>query len=296
MKNRFKLLLILTFLYSCQKTELVNNSRLIAFGVPQRVTITGYDDHAMEPFLSRDGNTLFFNNSNHPSENTNLHYAIRVNDVTFEYQGAIGGINTEYLEGVATLDSEGKMFFVSTRNYFETLASVYTGQYSNGQIANVEIVQGISKNTAGWLNFDVEISSDGNSLFFVDGRFDENGGPYEANIFVASRKSSIEFERLADQKIMQNINTSALEYAACISSDLLELYFTRVDAPISAESSPKIYVATRESINESFNNPYRIESITGFVEAATLSPNDSLLYYHKLEGDKFVLYLSRKEK
>jgi hypothetical protein len=77
---------------------------------------------------------------------------------------------------------------------------------------------------------------------------------------------------------------------------LLELYFTRVDAPISAESSPKIYVATRESINESFNNPYRIESITGFVEAATLSPNDSLLYYHKLEGDKFVLYLSRKEK
>lgn len=295
MKIFFKLLLILIVLFSCKKSEEVNDSRFIAFGIPQRVTIAGYDNHAMEPFLSRDGNTLFFNNSNHPSENTNLHYASRINDVTFEYRGEIGGVNTEYLEGVPTLDNEGIIYFVSTRSYSTTLASVYTGHYSDGQIVDIEIVQGISKNIAGWLNFDVEISSDGNCLFFVDGRFDENGGPYEADIFLALRRSDNQFERLLNQEIMQNINTTALEYAACISSDLLELYFTRVDTPISAESSPKIYVSTRESDDFPFNKPYPIEAINGFVEAPTLSPNDSIVYFHKNVNGRFEIYMSRKE-
>jgi len=31
------------------------------FGAPQRVTIRGYDGHAMEPFLTRDGRYLMFN-------------------------------------------------------------------------------------------------------------------------------------------------------------------------------------------------------------------------------------------
>ena len=30
------------------------------------------------------------------------------------------------------------------------------------------------------MNSDVEVSSDGNFLYFVDGRFDQHGGPYEA--------------------------------------------------------------------------------------------------------------------
>lgn len=295
MKKYFKLILIVAFLFSCEKNELDNNSRLISFEAPQRVTIIGYDDHAMEPFLSRDGNTLFFNNSNHPSENTNLHYATRINDITFEYRGEIGGVNTEYLEGVPTLDSEGIIYFVSTRSYPTTLASVYTGQYSEGQIVDIEIVQGISKNTAGWLNFDVEISSEGNSLYFVDGRFDENGGPYEADIFIAMKLGMNEFVRLTDQSIMKNINTSALEYAACISSDMLELYFTRVDAPITENSSPKLYVATRETDSQPFCKPYMIQEIDGFVEAATLAPNDSLIYFHKYVNGKFEIHMCRKD-
>src|ERR671926_14237 len=34
------------------------------FGTPQRVTIRGYDGEAMEPFITRDGRYLFFNNRN----------------------------------------------------------------------------------------------------------------------------------------------------------------------------------------------------------------------------------------
>ena len=36
------------------------------FANRQRVTILGYNDHAMEPFISRDRKYLFFNHSNDP--------------------------------------------------------------------------------------------------------------------------------------------------------------------------------------------------------------------------------------
>ncbi|NBC86302.1 MAG: hypothetical protein GVY25_08930 [Bacteroidetes bacterium] len=40
-----------------------------AFSAPARVQINGYDGDAMEPFLSRDGQFLLFNNRNDPSVN-----------------------------------------------------------------------------------------------------------------------------------------------------------------------------------------------------------------------------------
>lgn len=49
-----------------------------AFANPQPVALLGYDGDAMEPFLSRDGRYLLFNNRNDPSVNTNLHFAERV--------------------------------------------------------------------------------------------------------------------------------------------------------------------------------------------------------------------------
>lgn len=295
MKNCFKLPLILAFLFSCEKSELVQDSRFITFSAPQRVTITGYEDHTMEPFLSKDGNILFFNNSNHPSENTNIHYAIRVNDVTFEYQGELGGVNTEYLDGVPTMDSEGNFYFVSTRSYFDTYETIFSGSYADGAVTNVQLVQGVSKNQIGWLNFDVEVSSDGNFLILADGRFDENGGPHEANLVVARKTGNNQFERLIDQSMLKHINTSDLEYAACISSDMLELYFTRVQVPITESSIPRIWVATRESVSQPFNKPYMIEIIEGFVEAATISPNDSIVYFHKNVSGKFEIFMSKKE-
>lgn len=284
---------ILIFLFACSKNESGPESRLIKFETPQPVTINGYSADIMEPFLSADGETLFFNNSNHPSVNTNLHIAKRINDVTFEYQGELKGVNSESLDGVATMDNSNNFYFVSTRSYNQTLATIYTGQFENDSVSNITLVIGISKNQAGWVNFDVEVSKDGNFLYFVDGRFDENGGPYEADIAIAERTDA-GFQRISPD-LLKNINTSALEYAACLSSDMLELYFTRVDAPISETSMPKIYVSTRESVSRPFRKPYRIEMIDGFVEAATISPNNQIIYYHKLEGQKYVLYMVRKE-
>ena len=69
--------------------------------------IDGYNGDAMEPFLTRDGKFLFFNNLNESGVNTNLHWAERVDDLHFKYRGEIEGVNTAALEGVASMDRFG---------------------------------------------------------------------------------------------------------------------------------------------------------------------------------------------
>src|SRR5574341_173216 len=65
-----------------------------AFGAPQRVAILGYDGDAMEPFVTKDGRYLLFNNRNDPRTNPNLHFAARVDDLTFHYRGEMRRVNT----------------------------------------------------------------------------------------------------------------------------------------------------------------------------------------------------------
>lgn len=277
----------------CKKVDQIPVSHTILFGQPQRVTISGYEDDLMEPFISPDGNTLFFNNSNDPSVNTNLHFAHRIDDLNFIYQGELKGVNTTSLEGVASMDSEGNFCFVSTREYFTNYTSLFYGKFSVDSVSNIVPLRDLSKNTAGWLNFDAEVSRDGNSIYFTDGRFDENGGPYEADLALAIKKEGT-FQRLESSEAFKYINTTALEYAACISTDQLEIYFTRLETPISASSMPAIFVATRHSITQPFGKPYKIKEITGFVEAPALSPDEKKIYYHKKEKDRFVLYMVEK--
>jgi hypothetical protein len=250
------------------------------------VTIRGYNDTAMEPFISRDGKCLFFNNSNDPSVNTNLHYAERIDDLTFDYKGEIAGVNTPALEAVPSMDRNGLFYFVSTRSYPTTLSTIYRGRFSAGLVSGVEIVPGISQMIPGHVNFDVEVSANGDTLYFVDGVFIPGEYiPRKADLAIAVRDGS-GFRRLTESAdILKNVNTDALEYAACISKDQLELFFTRVEL-----GAPAIYRTTRRAIREAFGAPQRVAAVEGFVEAATLSPDELSLYYHKRVGDKFILY------
>ncbi len=285
---------LLGIVVSCHKPTTIVPS-LSPFGAPVRVNLIGYSGNSMEPFLSRDGGILFFNNLNSLPENTNLHWSTKVNDTTFQYQGELNGVNTVYLEGVPTMDAQGNFYFVSDRNYAQSLSSIYTSTFSNGNISNISLVKGISKDQVGWLNFDVEVDAPGNNLYFVDGRFDQNGGPYEANIALATKTVS-GFERASNSsEILKNVNTSDLEYAACISSDGLELYFTRVTAPLNSASIPELLGCIRKNTSDSFGIPSKIESITGFCEAPTISSDGKKLYYHKKENGIFVIFMIQKK-
>lgn len=258
------------------------------FDDPQRVTVRGYDGDEMEPFITRDGRYLLFNNSNDPSVNTNLHWAERIDDRTFAYKGEIQSVNTSALEGVASMDRHHTLYFVSTRSYEKSLSTIYRATFSNGHVSNVEIVPGISRMEPGMVNFDAEISADGNTLYFVDGRFAGGGVPETADIVIAEREGN-GFHRRADSgQIMQNVNSAVLEYAPCISADGLTLFFTRLRNGLGA--SPAIYMAQRSNATEPFGSPLKLVAIEGFVEAPTLSPDEKSLYYHRRESGKFVLY------
>jgi len=247
----------------------------------------------MEPCLSKDGNTLLFNNLNEPSENTNLHWATRINDSSFQYNGELSGVNTAHLEGVPALDNNGKLYFVSTRYYLDSLSTIFQSDYVNGTVSNIQLVKGISQLKAGWVNFDVDISADGNTMYFVDGEIPQSM-PTSADLVIA-KKTASGFERLSNSnELMKNINSKALEYAACISIDQRELFFTRLKLPITASSITEIYVSKRNNINEAFGIPSKIATITGFAEAATLSPDKKMLFYHRKEAGMFVLYMVRR--
>ena len=294
MQNLF-LFLVFLFLNSCKEKKTVGSENQVEFSQPVKVTVSGYSGNLMEPFISRDGSILLFNNLNAAPENTNLHWATRINDSSFEYKGEVAGVNTVDLEGVPTLDNAGNLYFVSTRNYSTTLSTLYQCKFSNGSATDVQLINGISKLQAGWVNFDIEVSADGNTLYFVDSRFDQNGIPATADLVIAE-KNSAGFKRMANSnEIMKNINTAALEYAAAISVDQLEFYFTRVPVPITASSNPEIFVATRKNASEQFGQPTKIQALTGFVEAVTIAPDQRTIYFHKKENDKFGLYMIRKK-
>jgi hypothetical protein len=280
--------LLLLVLTACQSAGSVASQKerdYTAFGNPERITIRGYRDHAMEPFITRDGRFLFFNNSNDPSVNTNLHYAERINDLSFEYKGEVAGVNTQALEGVPAMDKNGAFYFVSTRSYRESLSTIYQGRFSGGAVNGVKLVEGVSEKAPGRVNFDVEVSADGRALYFVDGVFSGKPVPDKADIVVAVRGDA-GFRRLSGSaELLKNVNTDALEYAACISPDELELFFTRV-----GKNGPAIYRATRKSVTKPFDPPERVAAIRGFVEAPTLSPDGLSLYYHMKEGERHVIY------
>jgi len=254
------------------------------FANSRQVTIRGYSGDAMEPFITRDGRYLLFNNSNDPSVNTNLHYAERIDDLTFQYKGEITGANGAALDAVATMDRSGNCYFISTRSYATKLSTVYRARFSNGIVSGVELVEGISEKQPGRVTFDVEVSPDGSTLYLSDGTFRGGPVPASADLAIAERHGT-QFRRSERSgEILRNINTAALEYAASISSNGLELLFTRI-----RNNQPAVYRATRSNADAPFEPAARISAIDGFAEAPSLSPDERSLYYHKRESGRFVI-------
>jgi hypothetical protein len=252
------------------------------FANPERVTIRGYDADAMEPFLTRDGRYLLFNDSNAPGRDTNLHYAERVDDLTFDYRGEIAGANTAALDAVASVDGEGNIYYISTRSYEQTLSTIYRGRFDDGRVTDVSLAGGVSRMIPGAVNFDVEVSADGETLYFADGVFTGGPVPQSADLVMARRNGDT-FSRL-DPGLLANINSGELEYAAAISADQLELFFTRFGS-----DEPRIYRSTRSATDQLWSRPERIDEIAGFVEAPTISPDGRALYYHARRGTRFVI-------
>jgi hypothetical protein len=280
------------------------------FKNPQEVYINGIPDGAEgsplsieEPFISRDGQFLFFN-SGEKENHKDLHYAEWINN-RWLYKGEIGpNINTiKEVEGNPTMDKNYNFFYIDSG--IKSMARVARFSPDNGKLSSVRELEGIPKRKIllfkqkVYGNIGVEVSANGSHLFFSRATWDLNGfklGTFiDSDIhFLKKQNGRYVYNETEERNIMKNINTSDLEYAASISADGLELFFTRLEIEDLKKGNirSKIMCSTRGDIFKPFGVPKIIETIgaSDFVEGPAISGDEKELYYHKREGNKNRLF------
>ena len=304
MSKVFLSIVFLTFLEACSADdgENVNQSELQpSFGAEIDVTINGLIFDAMEPFISADETYLFFNNLN-DGVNTKLYYATKVNDSTFDYVGEVNGTNQAtppHLDAVPNIDADNNFYWTSTRNYPSELNKLFYGTFCAGNVSDIGRVSGdFNKNVPGWLVMDHGISYDGQLLYYNHARFDNNDctGPCETELGIAQKLNDSTFQKLTNSdRILQNITDSDyIYYAPCISSDNLELYFTRyLKGEITSATAFEICVATRGNSSAEFSTPQILFSdvVSNLIEAPTITTDKRIIYYHRKTRDSHIIVM-----
>lgn len=260
----------------------------LCFGQPQPVSVEGYRGHIMEPFIARDGGSLFFNSRNAPGDQTDIFYARRIDDLHFQFVGAVAGANSAALDGVASLARDGTFALISPRDYDRTQATIWTGHWRGDRVADLHLEAALSPHRPLWFNMDAEISANGQHLYFTDNAWSPIGPPRGSDLHLAVRTNGVWRRAPEYDRWFARINTRALEYAAATSADERELYFTRLTTPFLGTPQLEIMVATRATTAEPFSAPARIRSITGFVEGPTDAP-DGALFFHAKINDLYQL-------
>ena len=262
------------------------------YGEPAQVVILGYSDHAMEPDVSSDGQTLLWNNSNALTPLTDLHWARRIDDTTFDYQGPVVEANAHgVLDATPSMTDDLLLFYVSLRD--PRRGTLYWMQLGAGALAAAAPVP-IARPEWQSVQLGPEpLPGLGTPLYFTwhhtKGLFEL--GPPEMGIGIADWDGSRYVLRDHPETTLPGVNTDEFrEYAAGISADHLEFYFTRWAGP---GELPQIWMAVRASVAEAFGQPVHLSTLTGLVEAATLTA-DGKLYFHKKVGDRLVIMLARR--
>lgn len=113
-------------------------------------------------------------------------------------------------------------------------------------------------------------------------------------LFLKKQDKQFIYDEKEAKRIMRYVNSDDLNYAACISKDGLELFFTRLAIRDidKGKVKSKIMRATRPNLSSPFGIPEIIQAIgvNDFVEGPALSADEKELYYHKKEQGKFRLY------
>lgn len=273
----------------------IEEGKSTLYSNPEKVEIVGYDDDCMEPFITRNGMYLLFNNSNAPGVDTHLHLAKRIDKLRFQHIGVLPGSVSDNKDMAPTADVDGKLYFTSLRSYPADGHSIYAGDFADEKLdgvkaANIEIMR-----APGLINMDCDISPDGMNLIFSRARFEPlKVVPSESDLLMYKNVGNGFVTDAQYISMCKNLNTKALEYAPATTIDGRELYFTRANQKLVQGSSQgpylRIMVATRKKTNEPFGVPKVLSDIQGFVEAPTVSLDKSEMFFHKKDGEKFSIY------
>ena len=269
-----------------------------SFGNETEVTITGYSGDAMEPFISGDGQYLFFNSLNTASD-VRVYYAQRLSDAEFASCGELSGSNSAgSLDAVASMTDDWQFFWVTNDAYPYTY---FTGVFSFDGTGKTGTVSGAAS-VAGdfyvnklpdelWTIMDAEISRDGGRLYYVNARYSANWTKLEeASIGTACKKGTEYIKNADNSAVFANINDpSYCVYAPSASPDGRELFYTRILK--TGGSNTEICRAARASLAAPFGEP-EVLSITGTMpEAPSLSADGTKLFYHKKKDEVFHIYM-----
>jgi Tol biopolymer transport system component len=283
---------VLAIVSGVSKAAIPTSPTYLGFRNPRPVVIRGYGGNAMEPFITPDGRYLLFNDSN-IATHTTLRYATRLDDTSFLYCGKITGANdSTALTAVPTVAADGLMYFISTRSYTRTLSTVYEAQFRAGKATSVTLAGGLAAPRPGVVNFDVDVSPDGASLYVSQGTFSGGSAPDAASIVLYLRQRAGFARDPSSDELLKRVNiSSALNYAADVSPSGLELFFTRA----VAGARPQIYRAVRSDPSQRFVDVQLVGAARGFVEAPSISADGRLLYYHQRIGNRYSIFVvSRK--
>ena len=126
-----------------------------------------------------------------PASTQTSFFAKKINALTFKFAGEVKGTSTQDLEGVPTMDTHNRFCFVSPREYERTFSTLYCGVFNDGTVRGVHrIGETLSRKQVPWFNMDVEISADGNTLYYTENEWDPAVGlPKSSNIHVALREN-----------------------------------------------------------------------------------------------------------
>lgn len=274
-----------------------HNAQIPVFGNDIPVTINGYTLDAMEPFISPDGNAIFFNSLN-DGNTTSLYYAAKVNDSTFNLAGAVPVVNqsvTPRLDAVASVDTANNFFWVSTRNYPTDMDNLFRIRFLQAGYTNFGRVHGnIYVYNPGWLIMDAAINYYGDKLLYCNAYFNSCNFnlPCKSAMGFAQKTNDSTFTKFTNSGLLlANINdtTNYIVYAPHLSKNELELYYTRA---LKNVPQTEICVSVRTSTTVPFGAPSIIVPASSLVpEAPTLTSDQQKLYYHKMQAGKFKLFL-----
>ena len=280
---------LVILLSGCNKGSGTEEKPLPEFLHETRVTITGYNGDAMEPFITKDDRYLFFNNLE-GAGNKDIFYAEKVNDTVFAFIGEVQGVNTSFVDANPTMDRENRFYFISTRDLANSNRTIYSGHFSNGIVTGLHQVEGsINIPAPWWINMGVEISGDGELMFVSHAKFSAGAGfPEEGNIRFAVKEGDRYNIPDNEGTVLANINNDeSIQYAGELSADKKELFFSEVtlsDPPLF-----RLFYAVRKDTTGIFGDPVPVlepfrENAHAVVEAPTLSADGRRLYYHKKDA------------
>jgi hypothetical protein len=265
---------------------------------PLPVQLDGYDGDCMEPFITGDGNYLLFNNSNSGLVETHIHLSKKVGENHFQHLGFLTGSVSKSKDMAPTIDADGNLYYTCLLTYEKGGNSIYSGKFADEKLQNISLPKGdISPHKPAEINMDCDVSKDGNTLILSRAHFANYLLPPDKSDLAIAEKANGKFSlNPQSQSVLSKLNTDNLEYAPCQTSDQLELYFTRASKKAVLGDSKKfepqlrIMVARRKDRFSPYEQPERIATLTGFIEAPTITDDKREMFFHKKVGDKFRLF------